>query len=112
MVAAAQRLRFPLQHPQHQWDIDPFVHLDVRRRLNPRQRQQLFDQPIHTPGLLLHSAQRFAAQRAIQLFVAHHLQVALQHRERGTQLVADVGEEVASRAFQLAHLGDVTRHHQ
>ena len=62
--------------------------------------------------LLAHGVQRFFTRRAFKRLLLHHLQVALKHGQRGTQFVTDVGEEVATRPFQLVHLGDIARHHQ
>ena len=56
--------------------------------------------------------QRFLTRRPLKRLLLHHLQVALKHRQRRTQLVADVGKEVTSRALKLVHLGYVTCHHQ
>ncbi len=56
--------------------------------------------------------QRFLTRRPLKRLLLHHLQVALKHRQGRTQLVADVGKEVTSRALKLVHLGNVPRHHQ
>jgi len=60
----------------------------------------------------MHRVQRFFTQRPFERLLVHHLQIALQHGQRRAQLMADVGEEIAPRAFELMHLRNVARHHQ
>ena len=108
----AESLRLALHHPQHHRHVDAVIHRQRRRGFNARQRQQLLHQPFHTLSLLSHGVQGFFPRRPLQYLLLHHLQIALQHRQRGAQFMADVGEKVPPRPFQLMHLRHVARHHQ
>ena len=108
----AESLRLALHHPQHHRHVDAIIHRQRRRGFNTRQRQQLLHQTFHTLSLLPHGVQGFFSGRPLQHLLLHHLQIALQHRQWGAQLMADVGEKVPPRPFQLMHLRHVARHHQ
>ena len=112
MLTLAEGLRLALNHPQHHRDVDFIIHRQHRRGFNTRERQQLLHQPFHPLRLLTHGVQRFFPRRPFQHLLLHHLEITLQYGERRAQLVADVGEKVAPRAFQLVHLRDIARHHQ
>ena len=112
LLILAEGLRLALHHPQHHRHVDAVIHRQRRRGFNTRQREQLLHQPLHTLGLLTHGVQGLFTGRPFQHLLLHHLQIALQHRQRGAQLMADVSEEVTPRPFQLMHLRHVARHHQ
>src|SRR3954468_8618146 len=83
-----------------------------RRRLEHREREQVLDDALHAGALLAHHADVVAYALRVELELAHGLQETYQHRERRTQLVRDVGDEIAPHGLDALRLGDVAREQQ
>ena len=100
-----------LADDRHQ--VDQRIGPAVRIQLDPRQRQQVVDQPRHAPRLLLHDGEEalprlgVVARRALQ-----GLDEAGKRRQRRAQLVAGIGDEVGAHLFGAAQRGEVMKHHQ
>ena len=73
------------------------------------QQQQVGDQGFHAVGLVVHLHQR-PAQACLLIGdgIEQGFQVALEHGERGFQLMADVGDEVFAHLLQVVQAGHVT----
>ncbi len=78
-------------------------------RLDTGQGEQLIDQIVHTDGLLHHHPMRLGPHGG-RWWLFGHLQIALEHGQRGAQLVGDVGDEVLAGLLETAQAGDIPHH--
>jgi hypothetical protein len=53
------------------------------RAFEPRQGEQIFDQPLHTSRLVRHERQRTTQQFAVAASIRDRFEEAAQHGERG-----------------------------
>ncbi len=69
--------------------------IGVLLALERRQRQQIVDEPLHVPCLLVHELEVARALVRVEVEVLQRLDKPRDDRQRGLQLVRDVGDEVA-----------------
>ncbi len=81
------------------------------RRLDSRHDEEVFGQTIHSGRVLKDSREKLAGLLAERsLMVEQRLDVATDRGQWRTQLVRDVGNEVALCAFHLFDAGNVVQH--
>ena len=112
VLALGQRLRVGGQLEQQRHDREALLGERIVLALERGQREEIDDQPLHVPRLLLHELQEAASLPLVELHVLHRLDEAADHRERRLELVRDVGDEVAAHARERLELRDVARHQQ
>ena len=104
----AKRLQAVDDLPHDRNQIDRRVGPLVRAQLDPRQRQQVVDQPRHAPGLRLHDAEEALARRRVLARRAlQGVDEAGDGGERRAQLVADIGDEVGAHLLDAADRGEI-----
>ena len=81
--------------------------------LDPRQRQEIVDQPRHAPRLLLHDGKETIARSGI---VARRtlqgLDEAGKGRKRRAQLMAGIGDEIGTHLFDAPQRRQIVERHQ
>ena len=83
---------------------------DVPLLLDPRQRQQVVDQPRHAPGLLGHDVEEPGSRRSIVPRRAlQRFDEAEQRRKRRAQFMAGIGDEIGAHALDAARLSQIVQ---
>ncbi len=82
--------------------------------LDPRQRDQVVDQPLHPPRLARHDAQEARADRRLvgAVGILERLDEADQAGERRAQFVAGVGDEIDAHPLGRARRAMIAEPHQ
>ena len=113
VAVARQRLGVGGDRQQQQVNGHGLVVRGVIGGFQLGQQQQVIEQGLHAPILLLHLLQGTAPAR-VHLFdiVEQGFQVAGNHRQRRAQFVGDVGDKVFAHLLQLMHAGYVAHQHQ
>ena len=78
--------------------------------VEPRQPQQVGDQPLHPRRLPVNDAQKSLPRLFIVGVVNQRFGVALDGGQRRAQFVRDVGDEVAADLIRVLQVGDVVQH--
>src|SRR5664280_724831 len=78
-------------------------------RLQPRKRQQIFEQRVEPVGMPLDRVQKTVAivERHVAMAVHQGFDVTFDDAERSTQFVGDIGDKILPDGFQPLLLGDV-----
>ena len=82
------------------------------RGLQARQRDQVIEDGVHVPALLVGPLQRLAGVVVEAVAVFQGFEITGDHGQRGAQFVRGIGGEVAAHGFELAAAGDVVRAEQ
>ncbi len=94
-------------------DVDLVGRHRVFGQFDPRQRQQIVDQPGHTARLLLHDWQEtFLRLGIVRRRSGQRFQETQEDRQRRAQLVAGVGDEVGAQLLRALDLCQVGHRHQ
>ena len=75
--------------------------------IQPRQPQQVLDEPLHPRRMTMDDVEEFLSRVSIVRIVKQRFGVSLDGCERRAQLVRNVGDEVAAHLVGFAQLGDV-----
>ena len=79
-------------------------------RIEPRQPQQVLDQPLHPRRVPRDDLEKLPRVLGIGRLVEQRLDVSANRRQRRAQLVRHVGDEVAPDLIGAAQIGDVVQH--
>ena len=87
---------------------------DIERLLagvEPREPQQILDEPLHALGMARDDRQEPPALLGVAVALGQRLDIAADRRQRRAQLVRDVGDEIAADLIRAAQVGDVVQDH-
>src|SRR5262249_19803472 len=99
--------------PHHGTEVDRVLRTDVGIELDPRQRQQIVDQPRHAERLLFHDGEKALARGGIiARRPLQRLDEAGERGERRPQFVAGVGDEIGTHLLDPAQRGEIADRHQ
>ena len=90
----------------------PLVRHDMLVNLDPRQRQQIVDQPRHASGLFLHDLQKTLLRRPVPHIIDQDgLDETGKACQRRAKLMADIGNEIPADLLEVALQRHVEKQH-